>query len=76
MPERIAHAARTFAIELIGRLAFALLRLSWSDFTQTLRAYGMLYRDLPKIISTSRRLGRARPPASTNPQTRPERKPQ
>ncbi len=63
-------------LELIGRMVFALLRLSWSDFTQTIRAYGMLYRDLPRILSTSRRLGRGRKPARADLKQRPERKPQ
>ncbi len=66
----IAGAVATLFVilimELIGRLVFALLRLSWSDFTQTLRAYGMLYRDLPRIVSTSRRLGRAKRAAGAN----------
>jgi GT2 family glycosyltransferase len=54
-------------LELISRFVFALLRLSWADFTQTLRGYGMLYRDLPHIFSTIRRQGKAPAPADPNP---------
>jgi hypothetical protein len=40
----------TLALEPVSRLAFSLSRLRARDVCNILKAYGMLYRDLPNII--------------------------
>jgi len=40
----------TILVEPVSRLTFALLRRSWSNFNETLAAYGMLLRWLPQWV--------------------------
>jgi len=50
----VLHLAGTLVLEPLVRLIAAILRLSWRTVGEILKGYALLYRDIPRILRTTR----------------------